>query len=82
MVLLDETDDEEEADAASSVAGGDVDWIPLRVAYGNGLVPLLLLLVLNRGVLSFRMGLGRLGYCGGGSISNVCCREGDFLSLQ
>lgn len=74
-------------EAASSVAGGDVDWMPLSVAYddedGSGLVPLLLLLVLNRGVLSFSMGLGRLGYCGGGSISSdVCCREGDFLSLQ
>lgn len=72
------------------MAGGEVDWMPLRVAYddvdeddGNGLAPLLLLLlVLNNGVLSFSMGLGRLGYCGGGSISNVCCREGDFLSLQ
>lgn len=72
------------------MAGGDVDWMPLRVAYddvdedeGNGLAPLLLLLlVLNRGVLSFSMGLGRLGYCGGGSISNVCCRDGDFLNLQ
>lgn len=72
------------------MAGGDVDWMPLRVAYddvdedeGNGLAPLLLLLlVLNRGVLSFSMGLGRLGYCGGGSISIVCCRDGDFLSLQ
>lgn len=77
--------DEDDADAASRLAGGEVDWMPLRVAYddeGNGLVPLLLLLVLNRGVLSFSMGLGRLGYCGGGSISNVCCREGDFLSLQ
>lgn len=79
---------DEEEDAASSVAGGDVDWMPLSVAYdddedGSGLVPLLLLLVLNKGVLSFSMGLGRLGYCGGGSISSdVGCREGDFLSLQ
>lgn len=62
-----ETDDDD--CVASSVAGGEVEWIPLKVAYddddGSGLVALLLLLVLNSGVLSFRIGLGRLGYCGG-----------------
>lgn len=79
-----ETDDEE--GVASSVAGGDVEWIPLKIAYddedGSGLVALLLLLVLNNGVLSFRIGLGRLGYCGDGSSNSVCCLDGDFLSLQ
>lgn len=79
-----EADDEE--GVARSVAGGEVEWIPLKVAYddddGSGLVALLLLLVLNSGVLSFRIGLGRLGYCGDGSINSVCCLDGDFLSLQ
>lgn len=60
---------EDEEGVASSVAGGEVEWIPLKVPYddddGSGLVALLLLLVLNSGVLSFRIGLGRLGYCGG-----------------
>lgn len=38
--------------------------------------------VLNSGVLSLSIGLGRFGYCGGGSISSDDCLEGDFLSLQ
>lgn len=84
LLMKEEVDDDD--GVARSVAGGEVECRPLRLAYaeeeGSGLVALLLLLVLNSGVLSLRMGLGRLGYCGGGSINNVCCRDGDFLNLQ